>query len=77
MNTKIYPISWNPTTWKNYSNYLNWIYETIESWDHYLKYFSPNYEILNESMSVFNTIKEKEETTQAIIDPAWKWYYHK
>lgn len=73
MNTKIYPISWNPTTWKNYSNYLNWIYETIESWDHYLKYFSPNYEILNESMSVFNTIKEKEETTQAIIDPAWKY----
>ena len=70
---KIYPFSSKPKTWHNYSNYLNWIYEKIQSWQDYLKYFSPDFNILNESIEVLETNSLLIENTEVTKErPDWK-----
>lgn len=69
---KILPLVISSGKWFNYSHYLNWTYEKIQSLEDYLKYFNPNYTILNESMSVIytNTLTKKDE--EAVIEnPHW------
>ena len=71
---KIYPFQPTPTTWYNYSNYLNWTYEKIQAWEDYLFYFSPEFNILNESMSVLNGNTLITETTiPSNKQPEWKY----
>lgn len=71
---KIYPFQPHTNTWANYSNYLNWTYEQIQSWEDYLYYFKPDFNILNESMTVLNAISLKEEKTiPSKSNPEWKY----
>lgn len=73
---KIFPVrNIEHDTWFNYSNYLNWTYKKIEGWDSYLKFFSPNFKILNESFDVLNIIPKlsTETISEEIIEPAWKY----
>ena len=65
--TKIYPFQSKPTTWYNYSNYLNWTYEKIQAWEDYLHYFSPDFNILNESMKVLEVNSLSTITNPAIV----------
>ena len=58
---KIYPFQSNPKTWYNYSNYLNWTFEKIQAWEDYLFYFSPEFNILNESITVLDANSLEEE----------------
>lgn len=71
---KIYPFQSVPTTWYNYSNYLNWTYEKIQAWEDYLFYFSPEFNILNESMTVLDSNTLISETTiPKNKTPEWKY----
>lgn len=47
MKKIILPLATNATTWKNYSQYLNWIDMDISSLEDYLLYFNPGFEIQN------------------------------
>ena len=47
----IYPFSpYKKQTWYNWSNYLIWINNSINSLQDYLDYFNPNFYILNETL---------------------------
>ena len=73
---KIFPINdISSNKWFNYSNYLNWTFEKIQGWEDYLRYFSPDFRILNESMDVINLIPKphKETIFESVIEPAWKY----
>lgn len=71
---KIFPLSHNAKTWFNYSSYLNWTYEKIQSLEDYLKYFNPDYIILNESMSIININNlEKKDTEVKVSTPEWTY----
>ena len=72
---KIFPINHQQNAWFNYSNYLNWMYDKIQGWEDYLKYFSPCYQILNESMTSFEIISKDDSHTipVKVIEPAWEY----
>lgn len=73
---KIFPIrNTEHDTWFNYSNYLNWTYKKIEDWENYLKFFSPDFKILNESIEVLRIIPKTEIDTikEEVAEPAWKY----
>lgn len=46
MNKRIFPVKGN--TWRNFSNYLNWVSSDIDSVQNYIDYWSPSYSILNQ-----------------------------
>lgn len=75
--SKIFPIDANPTTWHNYSNYLNWVYEKIVGWESSYKLFTPEFRIMNEQLygiNVFNLQTEPigdDEDNTIIPDAAW------
>ena len=59
----IYPFSpYKTSTWCNWSNYLFWLDNSINSLQDYLDYFNPNFFILNETVSYNPSNTWKEET---------------
>ena len=59
----IYPFSqYKTSTWYNWSNYLFWLDNSINSLEDYLNYFNPNFFILNEAVSYNPSNTWKEET---------------
>lgn len=57
---KLFPMHAKPTTWHNYSSYLNKIYERIDNWEEYIKFFDPEYHIINETLyanNILNNLK--------------------
>ena len=70
----IYPFSpYKTPTWRNWSNYLFWLDNSINSLEDYLNYFNPNFFILNETVSYNPSNTWKEETYQ-IGDTSKCWY---
>ena len=70
----IYPFSpYKTPTWRNWSNYLFWLDNSINSLEDYLNYFNPNFFILNEAVSYNPSNTWKEETYQ-IGDTSKCWY---
>ena len=73
----IYPFSpYKTPTWRNWSNYLFWLDNSINSLEDYLNYFNPNFFILNETVSYNPSNTWKEETYQ-IGDTSKCWYLFK
>lgn len=48
---RIFPINNKQHTWRNYSNYLNWLSRDIISLKDYLKTFNPDFHILNQDLN--------------------------
>ena len=70
----IYPFSpYKTSTWRNWSNYLFWLDNSINSLEDYLNYFNPNFFILNEAVS-YNPSNTWKEETYEIGDTSKCWY---
>ena len=70
----IYPFSpYKTSTWYNWSNYLFWLDNSINSLEDYLNYFNPNFFILNEAVS-YNPSNTWKEETYNIADTSKCWY---
>ena len=70
----IYPFSpYKAPTWRNWSNYLFWLDNSINSLEDYLNYFNPNFFILNEAVS-YNPSNTWKEETYNIADTSKCWY---
>ena len=70
----IYPFSpYKTSTWRNWSNYLFWLDNSINSLEDYLNYFNPNFFILNETVS-YNPSNTWEEETYDIGNTSKCWY---
>ena len=70
----IYPFSpYKTPTWRNWSNYLFWLDNSINSLEDYLNYFNPNFFILNEAVS-YNPSNTWKEETYNIGDTSKCWY---
>ena len=70
----IYPFSpYKTTTWRNWSNYLFWLDNSINSLEDYLNYFNPNFFILNETIS-YNPSNTWKEKTYKIGKTSKCWY---
>ena len=70
----IYPFSpYKTPTWRNWSNYLFWLDNSINSLEDYLNYFNPNFFILNETVS-YNPSNTWKEETSNIGDTSKCWY---
>lgn len=70
----IYPFSpYKVATWCNWSNYLFWLDNSINSLQDYLDYFNPNFFILNEAMS-YNPSNTWKEETYDIGSTSKCWY---
>jgi hypothetical protein len=63
---KIYSLGVNPTTWFNFSNHLNILDSKITSYQDFLNYFKPTYNILNESIYVCDTITLENRITSPV-----------
>lgn len=73
----IYPFSpYKTSTWRNWSNYLFWLDNSINSLEDYLNYFNPNFFILNETMS-YNPSNTWKEETYNIGNTSKCWYLFK
>ena len=73
----IYPFSpYKTSTWRNWSNYLFWLDNSINSLEDYLNYFNPNFFILNEAMS-YNPSNTWKEETSNIGNTSKCWYLFK
>ena len=73
----IYPFSpYKAPTWRNWSNYLFWLDNSINSLEDYLNYFNPNFFILNETMS-YNPSNTWKEEAYEIEDTSKCWYLFK
>lgn len=73
----IYPFSpYKTATWYNWSNYLFWLDNSINSLQDYLNYFNPNFFILNETLS-YNPSNTWKEETYKIGDTSKCWYLFK
>lgn len=71
--SKIYPLGTNPTEWNNFSNHLNILYHHIQSYEDYLNYFQPTYQILNESMLTIDANSLTEKPVPVFIEqPEWE-----
>lgn len=70
----IYPFSpYKISTWRNWSNYLFWLDNSINSLEDYLNYFNPNFFILNETVS-YNPSNTWKEEMYNIEDTSKCWY---
>ena len=70
----IYPFSpYKTATWRNWSNYLFWLNNSINSLEDYLNYFNPNFFILNEAVS-YNPSNTWKEETYNIGGTSKCWY---
>ena len=70
----IYPFSpYKTSTWRNWSNYLFWLDNSINSLEDYLNYFNPNFFILNETVS-YNPSNTWKEETYDIGNTSKCWY---
>lgn len=70
----IYPFSpYKISTWRNWSNYLFWLDNSINSLEDYLNYFNPNFFILNETVS-YNPSNTWKEEMYNIRDTSKCWY---
>lgn len=70
----IYPFSpYKISTWRNWSNYLFWLNNSINSLEDYLNYFNPDFFILNEVLS-YNSSNTWSEETSKINSTAKCWY---
>lgn len=70
----IYPFSpYKTPTWSNWSNYLFWLDNSINSLEDYLNYFNPNFFILNETIS-YNPSNTWKEETYDIRNTSKCWY---
>ena len=70
----IYPFSpYKTATWRNWSNYLFWLDNSINSLQDYLDYFNPNFFILNETVS-YNPSNTWKEETYDIRNTSKCWY---
>ena len=70
----IYPFSpYKTATWRNWSNYLFWLDNSINSLEDYLNYFNPNFFILNEAVS-YNPSNTWKEERYEIGDTSKCWY---
>ena len=70
----IYPFSpYKIPTWRNWSNYLFWLDNSINSLEDYLNYFNPNFFILNETVS-YNPSNTWKEETYDIGSTSKRWY---
>ena len=70
----IYPFSpYKTFTWRNWSNYLFWLDNSINSLQDYLDYFNSNFFILNETVS-YNPSNTWKEETYKIEDTSKCWY---
>ena len=70
----IYPFSpYKTSTWRNWSNYLFWLDNSINSLEDYLNYFNPNFFILNEAVS-YNPSNTWKEERYEIGDTSKCWY---
>lgn len=73
----IYPFSpYKTSTWYNWSNYLFWLDNSINSLEDYLNYFNPNFFILNETMS-YNPSNTWKEETYNVENTSKCWYLFK
>ena len=72
---KLFPMPAKPTTWYNYSNYLNWMYEKIQGWEEYLNFFSPEYQIVNETLLAKDVIKNTDEKIEENKEVTPYWIY--
>lgn len=66
---RIFPFIPTPTckgqTWINYSQYLFWLGNDIESIQYYINYFQPSYKLVNNSLETYNIISHKSYTLEA------------
>ena len=70
----IYPFSpYKTSTWYNWSNYLFWLDNSINSLEDYLNYFNPNFFILNETVS-YNPSNTWKENTYDTKNTSKCWY---
>ena len=70
----IYPFSpYKTPTWRNWSNYLFWLNNSINSLEDYLNYFNPNFFILNEAVS-YNPSNTWKENTYDTENTSKCWY---
>ena len=70
----IYPFSpYKTSTWYNWSNYLFWLDNSINSLEDYLNYFNPNFYILNEGVS-YNSSNTWKENIYDIGNTSKCWY---
>lgn len=70
----IYPFSpYKTSTWYNWSNYLFWLDNSINSLEDYLNYFNPNFYILNEVVS-YNPSNNWKEHIYNIRNTSKCWY---
>ena len=73
----IYPFSpYKTSTWRNWSNYLFWLDNSINSLEDYLNYFNPNFFILNEALS-YNQSNTWQENAYDIGNTSKCWYLFK
>lgn len=70
----IYPFSpYKKQTWRNWSNYLVWINNSINSLQDYLDYFNPNFYILNETLQ-YKSSNNWKTINSDIVSTKKCWY---
>lgn len=71
--SKIFPFDVESKTYRNYSVYLNEIYNKAAGWESSYNFFNPEYKILNETLNTINAINLNEDTVSPdVSQPAWK-----
>lgn len=71
MNRRIFPfLNKTGATWRNYSNYLNWINTSINSLKDYLHYFNPNFTLVNASIYAIESNTKKQYTIKELQSEA-------
>ena len=74
---KIFPINLKKKTWKNYSNYLYWLDNDIQSIKDYLQVFNPDFFIINESLNTIQSKNWSDNKTTPFDDDEINNYYDK
>ena len=72
---RIFPINNKQHTWRNYSNYLNWLSRDVVSLRDYLNTFNPDFHILNQDLNACtsknwsdHTITSSKETNEVFYE---------